>query len=159
MVKRTPLFHLAYVVTIAVKGIDGGIELLLGLLIALAGPQRFYLWVLHLTTPDMDDSRHSALIQSIHHAVSGMAEGRDHFALFYLLVHGMLKLGLAMVLLRGGGRWIFPMGAAILTGFIVYMGFRLSEHWSGWLLAFALFDFFTLLLVLNEWRQPPRKPA
>ena len=35
-----------------------------------------------------------------------------HFVEFYLVVHGLLKLVLVLVLLRGGGRWIFPVGAA-----------------------------------------------
>ena len=41
-----------------------------------------------------------------HLALSG-----GHFVVFYLLVQGILKLALAVGLLRGGGRWIFPVGA------------------------------------------------
>jgi uncharacterized membrane protein len=68
-----------------------------------------------------------------------------------------LKLGLVIVLLRGGGRWIFPVGTLILAGFISYMGWRLSEQWSDWLLGFALFDVLTLALVLNEWAKTPKQ--
>jgi uncharacterized membrane protein len=71
-------------------------------------------------------------------------------------VHGILKLGLAIVLLRGGGRGIFPVGTLILTAFIAFMSYRLSQQWSNWLLGFALFDALTLALVLNEWRKPAR---
>ena len=158
MPKPGSLFHLAYLVTIAVKGFDGALELLLGLLISLAGPQRFYFWVLRFTAPELDRP-HGRLVEAIRHGASGIASGQNNFAIVYLLVHGVLKLGLALVLLRGGGRWIFPVGTLILTGFIAYMSWHLSERWSGWLLAFALFDFVTLLLVLNEWRQPVRKRA
>ena len=49
MRKPNAVFHFAYLVTIAFKGFDGGIELLLGLLIWLAGPRRFYTFVLSLT--------------------------------------------------------------------------------------------------------------
>ena len=74
-------------------------------------------------------------------------------------MHGILKLALAVGLLRGGGRWIFPVGAAILLGFIAFMSYRLSEQWSNWLLGFALFDALTLALVLNEWRKPVTRRA
>ena len=49
------------------------------------------------------------------------------------------------------------MAAVILVSFITFMGYRLAEHWSNWLLSFALFDLFTLALVMNEWRLPARK--
>jgi uncharacterized membrane protein len=72
--------------------------------------------------------------------------------IFYLLVHGLLKLGIALALLRGTARWVFPAASLILTGFIAYMSWRLSLRWSDWLLGAALFDLLTLGLVLNEWR-------
>ena len=50
------------------------------------------------------------------------------------------------------------MATVILLAFITFMSFHLSRHWSLWVLGFALFDFVTLLLVLNEWRQPARTP-
>jgi hypothetical protein len=43
--------------------------------------------------------------------------------------------------------------------FIAYMSWRLTIHWSDWLLGFALFDLLTLTLVLNEWRSGNGKPA
>jgi uncharacterized membrane protein len=70
----------------------------------------------------------------------------------YLLAHGILKVVLALVLLTGGGRWVYPVATIILTGFIGFMSFHLAEQWSNWVLAFAIFDLATLLLVLNEWR-------
>jgi uncharacterized membrane protein len=74
------------------------------------------------------------------------------FIVFYLLAHGILKVVLALVLLTGGGRWVYPVATIILTGFIGFMSWHLAGHWSNWVLAFALFDLVTLLLVLNEWR-------
>ena len=59
---------------------------------------------------------------------------------------------IALVLLTGGGRWVYPVATLILTGFIGFMSWHLAEQWSNWVLTFVLFDLFTLLLVLNEWR-------
>jgi uncharacterized membrane protein len=74
------------------------------------------------------------------------------FVVLYLLAHGVLKVVLALVLLTGGGRWVYPVATLILTGFIGFMSWHLAEQWSNWVLTFVLFDLFTLLLVLNEWR-------
>jgi uncharacterized membrane protein len=151
--------HLAYLATLIVKGFDGALEILSGLVILLTGPQRIYRWVVRVTAPELYDGSHIAAVHAIRRGAEHLATTGAHFVEFYLVVHGLLKLGLVIVLLRGGGRWIFPVGAVILVGFITFMSWRLSEQWSDWLLGFALFDVLTLALVLNEWAKTPKKPA
>jgi len=154
--QKRSLAHLAYVVTVALKGFDGGLETLAGLVIWITGPQRLYRWAVRITAPELYDGEHVHAVHAIRRGAEHLATTGAHFVVFYLLVHGILKLGLAIVLLRGGGRWIFPAGTLILTGFIAFMSYRLSQQWSNWLLGFALFDALTLALVLNEWRKPAR---
>jgi uncharacterized membrane protein len=151
MRKPGTVAHLAYLVTIAVKGFDGAVELLIGLLIALAGPERLYLFILRITAPELDDHPGSVVVHAIRRGASGLAGGEAGFAIFYLLIHGLLKLGLAVALLRGGARWIFPVASLILTGFIAFMSWHLAHRWSNLLFGFAVFDLVTLLLVVNEW--------
>ena len=150
MVRRSPLLHYAYLGAILIKGFDGAAEALAGLVIAITGPERLYEWVIRLTAPEL--TGHHPALHAIRTGATKLAESSHEFVIFYLLVHGLLKLGIVMALLRGGGRWVFPVASLILTGFIVYMSWRLSIRWSDWLLGFALFDFLTLALVLNEWR-------
>src|ERR1700684_2621101 len=153
--KSSPM-HLAYLVTLIVKGFDGAVEILSGLVILFTGPQRIYRWVVRVTAPELYDGSHIAAVHAIRRGAEHLATTGAHFVEFYLVVHGLLKLGLVMVLLRGGGRWIFPVGTLILTAFIAFMSYRLSQPLSNWLLGFALFDALTLALVLNEWRKPAR---
>jgi uncharacterized membrane protein len=155
-VKLARFAHLAYVVTIAIKGLDGGLETLGGLVIWITGPQRLYRWVFRVTAPELYNGDHVRAVEAARRGAEHLAVTGAHFVVFYLLVHGILKLALALVLLRGGGRWVYPLGTAILVGFIAFMTYRLSEQWSNWLLGFALFDAMTLALVLNEWRKPAR---
>ena len=151
--------HIAYCVTVAIKGFDGGMETLAGLVIWITGPQRLYRWVVRITAPELFDGKHERAVHAIRNGAEHLAITGGHFVVFYLLVHGVLKLGLAVTLLRGGGRWIFPVGTLILLGFIGFMSYRLSQEFSGWLLGFALFDALTLALVLNEWRKPATRRA
>jgi uncharacterized membrane protein len=151
MRKPGTVAHLAYLVTIAVKGFDGAVELLVGLLIAFAGPGRIYLFILRLTAPELDVHPNSRVLHAIRRGASGLTGGEAGFAILYLLIHGLLKLGMAVALLRGGARWIYPAASLVLTAFIAYMSWHLAERWSNLLLGFALFDFVTLLLVVNEW--------
>ncbi|HEY0266271.1 MAG TPA: DUF2127 domain-containing protein [Rhizomicrobium sp.] len=157
MARKGSLAHLAYVATIAVKGFDGGLETVAGLVIWITGPQRLYRWVIRVTAPELYDGSHERAVHAIRRGAEHLATSGAGYIVFYLLVHGLLKLALAVVLLKGGGRWIFPVATLILTGFIAYMAYKLDAHWSNWLLGFALFDALTLALVLNEWRKSPVK--
>ena len=151
MTKRPQILHDAYLGAILIKGFDGAVETLAGLIIILTGPERIYEWVFRLSAPELNEGRHPAL-HALRTGAERLANGPHHFVIFYLLVHGLLKLGIAVALLKGTARWIFPVASLILTGFVAYMGWRLSMRWSDWLLGAALFDFLTLALVLNEWR-------
>jgi uncharacterized membrane protein len=155
------LAHLAYIVTIVVKGVDGALETILGLVLWLTGPERIYAFVLHFSAPELlEEPGNHRFAQLLRHGASLLAGSPLSFVITivsYLLIHGILKLTLAVVLLRGGGRWIFPVAIIILVSFIAFMGYHLAQHWSNWVLGFALFDLATLALVLNEWRQPVRR--
>jgi len=151
--KPNPLFHLAYVVTIAVKGIDGAIETILGLAVLITGPLRFNSFLMTLAVFDMaEPATENGFMHLLRNGASQLLGTSIDFVVIYLLLHGLLKLGLALVLLTGRGRWVYPVATVILLGFLAFMSWHLAEHWSNWVLVFALFDLVTLLLVLNEWR-------
>lgn len=149
---KSRLAHLAFVVTIAVKGVDGLIETLLGLLIAIAGPHKLFLLVLRFTVPELQNNPDNGVARAVQSGAAGLT-AIGTFATFYLLIHGVLKAGIAVNLLRGR-RWIFAPAVLILGGFVLYLGYRTTQHWSAWSFSLALFDLFTLALVVNEWRQP-----
>ena len=153
MTKPNPLFHLAYVVTIAVKGIDGAIETILGLAVLITGPVRFNSFLMMLAAPELTEhATENGFMHLLRNGASQLLGTSIDFVVIYLLLHGLLKLGLALVLLTGRGRWVYPVATVILLGFLAFMSWHLAEHWSNWVLVFALFDLVTLLLVLNEWR-------
>ena len=150
MASRPPPLHYAYLAAILVKGFDGAAEALAGLILAATGPERIYEWVIRFTAPEL--TGHHPALHAIRSGATRLAESSHEFVIVYLLVHGLLKLGIVVALLRGGGRWVFPVASLILAGFVAYMSWHLTIRWSDWLLGFALFDLLTLALVLNEWR-------
>src|SRR3569833_2211121 len=154
--KNNPILHRAYLAAIAIKGFDGAVETLIGLAIWIAGTQRIYATILRLTAPELEDDRRHALVHAIRHGASGLAETSTVFIVSYLLIHGILKLGIVVALLRNRHRWIYPLACVILGGFVIFMGYHLIERWSNWLLGFALFDLLTIALVVNEWASPQK---
>src|ERR1700675_78600 len=99
-VEKSSPAHLAYLVTLIVKGFDGAVEILSGLVIFLTGPQRIYRWVVRVSAPELYDGSHAAAVHAIRRGAEHLATTGAHFVEFYLIVHGLLKLALALVLLR-----------------------------------------------------------
>ena len=53
MAKRPQILHDAYLGAILIKGFDGAVETLAGLVIVLTGPERIYEWVFRLSAPEL----------------------------------------------------------------------------------------------------------
>lgn len=144
--------HLAYLGAITIKGLDGLIEAVAGLILTLVTSKQIYDFAIWATAPELARHPGNHTAHAIRHGAYGFAHSPHKFAIVYLLAHGLLKMGLAINLFIEH-LWIFPVSAIVLLGFIVFMGVKLGTHWSPWLFAFAVFDTVTLVLVLNEWRQ------
>lgn len=152
MSRKITTVHNAYLVAIAIKGFDGAVEMLLGIIVAVLGRHGLYNLLISLAAPELENHPYGRIAHFVHRTADGLIHASHGFIVFYLLVHGILKLGIAIGLFRERTEWIFPVGSVVLAGFIVYMSLSLAAHWSYWLLAFAIFDSITLALVLNEWR-------
>ena len=108
--------------------------------------------VLRVVDPELYDNGHTRTAELVLKGAAALAQSPGHFVIFYLFVHGTLKMTITAVLLRGRGRWVFPVASTILLGFITFFSLELAHRWSDWVLGLALFDTLTLALVINEWR-------
>lgn len=145
-------FHRAYLAVIAIKGFDGAVETLAGLTVLIVGKTQLYNLALAFTAPEIDGQPISHTGHMIRHGAEGLMQASATFLIVYLLAHGIIKLGIAVALIRERSTWIFPVAVVVLAGFVAFMGYKLALHWSLWLLGFAIFDAVTIALVLNEWR-------
>ncbi|MGD0189752.1 MAG: DUF2127 domain-containing protein [Rhizomicrobium sp.] len=160
---RTSIARRAFFAVIAIKGLDGALETAAGLLLAVAGSRWLYDYTVWFIAPEIAQRVGDRTAHLVSHGAAGLMHAGS-FPAVYLLAHGVLKLALAIFLLRRA-TWIFPVAALILFGFVCYLGHRAISHSSPWSAGFAAFDAITLALVLNEWRaraktEPPQyRPA
>lgn len=151
MLQRNASLRMAFLIAVVLKGLDGLLETAAGVLVGIAGTLRLYLFLLWITAPELDVHPASGAAHLIRHGALGFAQSTSRFIVVWLLGHGIIKLALAIELLRGKS-WIFPVAVAVLGAFVGYMVYRLLGRWSPWLAAFAALDTVTIALVLNEWR-------
>jgi uncharacterized membrane protein len=119
--------HVAFEIGVILKGLNGLVELVSGILLLAFGPGAIRRFV-HLSSHD------------------------ERFAAIYLLSHGIVKGVLVYGLLRGQ-LWAFPWAIAIFTGFGLYQIIRYIGHPSIWLIALTVLDVFVILLTIAEWRR------
>lgn len=155
--RRGNAAHFLFVCAVAIKGFDGLLETIAGLLIAATGPQKIYALVLRYTTPELAGEGSHRLLHALQHGAAQFAMTSGTFAIVYFLVHGILKLAIAVELLRDR-RWIYLPAVVILGGFVLFLSYRVARHLSWLNAALVLFDLFTLALVVNEWAHPRHRP-
>jgi uncharacterized membrane protein len=74
-----------------------------------------------------------------------------NFYTFYLISHGVIKLGLVVGLLRGK-LWSYPASLVVLGLFIIYQMYRFSYTHGLGLIVLTVFDIVVLGLIWHEYQ-------
>jgi uncharacterized membrane protein len=149
-------------IAVILKGIDGGVQLLGGLLLIVVPPAAITGLANAIITRDLLGDPNGTLAQHLQTAAGNFAGGGDGgtrlFAIVYLLAHGVIKLALVWALLRKI-LVAFPIGVVVLTGFVVYEVWRAVHTHSIALPIFAALDVVIIVLVIREYFKLRRERA
>jgi uncharacterized membrane protein len=143
------------------KGLDGGVELLVGVALALVGPRELGELTRRVVVHHLLGSPRGALAERVTAGEALLSGGDRTFAVAYLTLHGLLKLGLVVALLREL-RPAYPVAIGVLAVFIGYEAYRAVRTGSAALWAAAALDLAITVLVVREYRRltaGPRPPA
>ena len=142
---------------IFVKGLDGALELIGGVLFLWVNPRTLYSWVVFLAAHEVMEDRHGVLARLLRHAAATLSADTHLFVSLYLTVHGVVKVILVAGLWRGV-RWAYPTALGVLGVLSAYQLVRLSRTHSLALLAFTLLDLAIIGLIWREYRAGEAKP-
>lgn len=137
----------------AVKGIDGAVELIVGVTLLVAPEAIDTMLDGIVGTAQAGDGRISAAIATlIAHADTQLANGGSVFLTAFLIAHGVIKLALVYALLR---RLIkaYPWAIGVLVAFLIYQLFALINAPSVSQAAFCALDVAIVVLVWREYRE------
>lgn len=143
--------HNAYLVGIALKGLDGLLEIAGGATLLLISRATLLQIAAFVSGSGSPDTPHGPVAAYMLHATANLSTGTQHFASAYLLVHGIIKVGLVAGLWRGL-RAAYPIALLLLTAFIGYQCYRLFRYHSLALGFFTAIDIVIVLLIWHEWR-------
>lgn len=157
--RRDILYHRLFDIGVALKGLDGLLEVLGGIALTLTTRPMIIRIVAALTREELSEDPHDFIATHLVRLAHHLSLGTRHFLAIYLLGHGAIKIVLAVGLLREWS-WAFPVGTLVLLAFIGYQCVRLaSQGVTPLLLALTLLDVVIVWLVVNEWRTLERKRA
>ena len=148
---ETGKLHRLFQAAVVLKGIDGILELIGGALLLMVSPAALNWLVIVLTQHELAEEPDDWLVVHLRHAADGFSVETKHFASAYLIGHGILKVFLAVNLLRER-LWAFPVALAVLATFVVYQLHRFGRTHSLLLLALTIVDIVVMALIWREHR-------
>lgn len=148
--RRGDLLDRTFLIGITLKGIDGVLEVIGGLLLLVVSPATIDRLTRALTQHELSEDPHDFLATHLLHAAGTLTGSSARFGAVYLLSHGAVKIVLVAALLRNN-LWAYPWMIAFLLAFIVYQVYRLTFAPSIGLLLLTVFDAFVVWLTYREY--------
>lgn len=134
-----------------IKGIDGVLELVGGVLLLTLSSGTMLHLTKSLTSAELGEDPHDFLALHARQIGEQLAQGNHTFAAAFLLLHGLVKVGLvAGLLLRK--LWAYPLGLVVLSVLLLYQLYQLAVAPSAGMVILSAFDVLIIWLIWREWR-------
>ncbi|MBT2504090.1 DUF2127 domain-containing protein [Curtobacterium sp. ISL-83] len=150
--RRQRVFDLVFLVGIALKGLDGVGELLLGLPMLFLRPAQITSLAHLATARELNEDPHDLIAHLLLHGASALSADAALIAAVYLIIHGLVKVAIVIAMLRGSSR-VYPWAIAALGAFLVWQCAEMILHPSAGVAALSIFDAIIIVLTWREWRQ------
>jgi uncharacterized membrane protein len=148
----SPALDKTFKIGLVLKGLDGVLEVVGGILLLLLSPQAIEHLVRVLTAHELSEDPHDLIARYLLHTTAHLGRGTTLFGAIYLLSHGIAKIVLVALVLRDK-LWAYPWLIGLLLAFIAYQLYRITAvHFSAGLTALTIFDAFLVWLTWREYR-------
>jgi uncharacterized membrane protein len=148
--RRGDLLDRTFAVGIILKGLDGILEVIGGLLLLVVSPAAIDRISRFLTQHELSEDPRDFLATHLLHVAGSLTSSSVRFGALYLLSHGVVKIVLVAALLRNK-IWAYPWMIVFLIAFIFYQIYRMTFAFSVGLLGLTIFDLVVVWLTYREY--------
>jgi uncharacterized membrane protein len=141
----------AFRITVALKGLDGLLEVVGGLVLLFVSPASINQLVRWATAHELAQDPQDFVARHLLHSASQLSTASTVYGAVYLLAHGVAKVVLVVLVLRNK-LWAYPWMIALLGVFIAYQIYRLTYRFSLGLVLLTLFDALVAWLTWREYQ-------
>ncbi len=138
-----------FVFSVELKAINAILEIVLGT--AALFTNKLVTLIQALTQNELIEDPNSIIAHFAQHLLHPLAVQSEYFISAYLLSHGIVKLVLAIGLLRKK-LWAYPSAIVVFTLFIVYQIYHYTVSPSYFLIFLTIFDAVIIVLTWHEYR-------
>lgn len=150
--KDDNIFHKSFKIGIFMKGIDGILEIIGGMLLMFLNSNRMNKLIVLLTQHELIEDPKDVIANFIIRFGSKFSVGAQYFAVVYLISHGVIKL-ILVILLWQEKLWAYPLSVVSLILFSFYQVYRYTNTHSESLILLTIFDSVMIVLTLIEYRR------
>ncbi len=136
---------------ITVKGIDGLLEAVGGVLLWFIKPESLGGSLQGIFQHELSRDAHDFIAAHLLHASEKFAHSDPLFASIYLFSHGLIKAMLSAFLWMNE-LWAYPLAIGVFSAFSVYQVYRFTHTHSITLLLLTVFDLLIVYLTWEEYR-------
>ena len=150
--RHAPVLHYLFELGVSLKFLNGVLEVVGGILLFFSTPQSLSRLATTLLTSELLEDPKDLVANALLHAVHRLSPNAQLFASVYLLVHGLVKVGLVIALWKKK-LWAYPLAGVILVLFTVYQMYLFFHSGSLLQVFLTVVDVVILLLLRSEWKR------
>jgi uncharacterized membrane protein len=150
--RPTTRFDKVFEVGILLKGLDGLLEIVGGILLLLIKPELVSHLAATVTQHELAEDPRDFIATHILHSTANLSTGSFVFAAVYLLSHGLVKIVLVWEILHNR-LWAYAGLIYLTIGFMVYQVYRFTYSHSIGLVLLTVFDAVIVYLTVVEYRK------
>jgi uncharacterized membrane protein len=141
----------AFRITVGLKGLDGILEVIGGLVLLFVSPDSISHFIRFLTAHELAQDPNDFIARHLLHSASQLTHSSTVYGGIYLLSHGVAKVVLVVLVLKDR-LWAYPWMIGLIAVFIAYQVYRLTYKVSFGLIVLTLFDMLVIWLTWREYR-------
>jgi len=149
---KNNIVHRSFELGILLKGIDGILEIIGGVLLIFLNPARLNRLVVLLTQHELSQDPNDVISNFLLKLSASFSISSQHFGVIYLISHGAIKFILVSLLWKKK-LWAYPLAIVSLILFIIYQIYRYTISNSVFLIFLTIFDVFMILLTYMEYNR------
>ena len=155
--RPTTLLDKTYEIGIIIKGIDGLLELVGGILVLALNSAQVGSITHFLTEHELQQDPHDFIATHILRLSQHLQQGHNYFAAAFLLTHGLVKVVLVTSLLLNK-LWAYPWALGALSLFLVYQLYQMATSPTFGMGFLSVLDAVIIWLVWREWQKVRTAP-
>lgn len=156
--KPSSLFDKVFEGGIIIKGIDGALELIGGLLLFFVHPATIHDFIVFITHKELLEDPHDVVANLLLGWTAHLSNGSVTFLIIYLWIHAAIKLIAVLGILRNQ-LWAYPFSLVTLGLLILYQLYEIALHHSVGMTLLTVFDIFIVWLIWREYGKVKAKMA